>query len=397
MGEIFSSGLLAKVEELAPLIEASADESERSRRLALPVVEAMSRAGLFRLWVPRSLGGAEADIATVVRVVEAVSRVDGAAGWCLTIAGNTCLPAGYLPSRAARDIYARDSMLVTAGTWPPIGQAVAVEGGYRATGRWPFASGCQHAGWIQGGCRIFDGDKARLEANGMPAVRVLFFPAASCEILDTWDTTGMRGTGSHDFSVNDVFVPNERTVSFHARPVEEGPLYALPIIVLSSAPIAAVALGVARRAIDILTEISRVKVAMRSQQVLSQSAMLQADLGRAEGLLRSSRALLYQTIDEIWQIVSAGGLLSVSDRAMLSLASTHAASSAIQAVDLAFSAAGSASIYTRTRLERCLRDVRTIGHHIAVARPNYELVGQALLGFDMNPTPLMRADERYEP
>ncbi len=125
------------------MIEASADENERSRRLALPVVEAMSRADLFRLWVPRSLGGAEADIATVVRVVEAVSRIDGAAGWCLTIAGNTCLPAGYLPSRAARDIYAGDPMLVTAGTWPPIGQAVAVEGGYRATGRWPFASGCQ--------------------------------------------------------------------------------------------------------------------------------------------------------------------------------------------------------------------------------------------------------------
>jgi len=396
LGEIFASGPLAKVEELAPLIEASADESERSRRLALPVVEVMSRAGLFRLWVPRSLGGAEVDIATVVRVVEAVSRIDGAAGWCLTIAGNTCLPAGYLPSGAARDIYARDSMLVTAGTWPAFGQAVAVEGGYRATGRWPFASGCQHAGWVQGGCRILDGDKARLEANGMPAVRVLFFPAASCEILDTWDTTGMRGTGSHDFTVNDVFVPNERTVSFHARPVEEGPLYALPIIVLSSAPIAAVALGVARRAIDILTEISRVKVAMRSQQVLSQSAMLQADLGRAEGLLRSGRALLYQTIDEVWQIVSAGRLLSVSDRAMLSLASTHAASSAIRAVDLAFSAAGSAAIYTRTRLERCLRDVRTVGHHIAVARPNYELVGKALLGFDMSPTPLMRADERYE-
>jgi indole-3-acetate monooxygenase len=123
----------------------------------MPVVEAMSRAGSARLWVPRSLGGAEADIATVVQVVEAVSRIDGAAGWCLTIAGNTSLPAGYLPSRAARDIFASDPLLVTAGSWAPFGQAVAVEGGYRATGRWPFASGCQHAGWIQGSCRIIDG------------------------------------------------------------------------------------------------------------------------------------------------------------------------------------------------------------------------------------------------
>jgi alkylation response protein AidB-like acyl-CoA dehydrogenase len=388
--------LLATVEDLAPLIEASAEESERSRRLAMPVVEAMSRAGLFRLWVPRALGGAEADVATVVRVVEAVSRIDGAAGWCLTIAGNTSLPAGYLPPQAARDIFAGDPLLVTAGTWPPLGQAIAVEGGYRATGSWPFASGCQHSRWIQGGCRIIDGDRPLLEANGSPVVRVLHFPAASCEILDTWDTTGLRGTGSHDFTVSDVFVPDSHTVSFHEPPVEKGPLYALPIIALSATSIAAVSLGIARRAIDILTEVSRVKVAMRSQQVLSQSAMLQVDLGRAEGVLRSGRALLYETIHEIWQVVCAGELLSVRDRAMLSLAATHATNSAIQAVDLAFRAAGSASIYTHTRLERCLRDVRTVGHHIAVARPNYELVGQALLGFDMHATSLMRADERFE-
>jgi len=387
--------LLSAVEALAPVIEAHADEGERLRRLATPVVDAMSRAGLFRLWVPRSLGGAEADVATVVRLVEAVSRIDGAAGWCMTIAGNTCLPAGYLPASSARHIFADNPLLVTAGTWPPLGEAVAVDGGYRVTGSWPFASGCQHAGWIEGGCRIRHGDALRMEANGLPAVRVMFFPADACEILDTWDTTGMRGTGSHDFAVNDVFVPVERSVSFHEAPVEPGPLYALPIIGLSAAPIAAVALGVARRALDILAEVARVKVAMRSQQPIGQSAMLQGDLGRAEGLLRSGRSLLYETIDRVWRVVAAGALLSIDDRAMLALAATHAANSAIQAVDLAFGAAGTASIYTKTRLERCLRDVRTVGHHIAVARPNYELVGQALLGHDMHATSLLRADERY--
>jgi alkylation response protein AidB-like acyl-CoA dehydrogenase len=388
--------LLATVEELVPLIEASADENERARRLATPVVEAMSRAGLFRLWVPQALGGAEADVATMVRVVEAVSRIDGAAGWCMTIASNTSLPAGYLPPQAARDIYAGDPLLVTAGTWPPLGVATAVEGGYRANGRWPFASGCQHSGWIQGGCRIMEGDKPLLEANGTPVVRVLHFPAASCEILGTWDTSGLRGTGSHDFTVSDIFVPAAHTVSFHAPPVEKGPLYTLPIIALSATSIAAVSLGIARHAIDILEETAGVKVAMRSQQVLSRSAMLQVDLGRAEGLLRSGRALLFETIDEIWRMACDGQLLGVEDRALLSLAATQATDSAIQAVDLAFRAAGSASIYTNTRLERCLRDVRTVGHHIAVARPNYELVGQALLGFDMRATSLMRADERFE-
>jgi len=395
MSEGLLASLLATVAELAPLIEGSAEESERSRRLAMPAVEAMARAGLFRLWLPRALGGTEADVASVVRVVEAVSRIDGAAGWCMTIAANTSLPAGYLPPKAARDIHAGDPLLVTAGTWPPLGQAVAVAGGYRAAGRWPFASGCQHAMWIQGGCRIVDGDEPRLESNGTPAVRVLYFPAASCAILDTWDTSGLRGTGSHDFTVTDLFVPAEHTVSFHEPPVEPGPLYAFPIIALSAATIAAVSLGIARRAIDILTEVSRVKVAMRSQQVLSQSAMLRADLGRAEGLLRAGRALLFETVEEVWRVVCRDGQLGVPDRAVLSLAATHATASAIEAVDLAYRAAGSAAIYTGTRLERCLRDVRTVGHHIAVAWPNYELVGQALLGFDISLTSLMRADERY--
>jgi indole-3-acetate monooxygenase len=166
--------------------------------------------------------------------------------------------------------------------------------------------------------------------------------------------------------------------------------------VLSWTSIAAVSLGVARHALDILTKVSQSKVAMRSQQALSQSSVVQIDLGRAEGLLRSGRALLHQTIDEVWQMVTAGKQLAVGDRAMLSLAATHATNSAIEAVDLTCRAAGSTSLYTTSRLERCQRDVRAVGSHIAVAYPNYELVGQALFGFDMRMSTLMRADERYD-
>jgi indole-3-acetate monooxygenase len=394
--EALSEELLARVDGLAPVIAASADESEHLRRLAPSAVEALSRAGLFRLWVPRSLGGAEVDAATLVRVVEAISRIDGAAGWCVTIASNSSLPAGYLPSAAARHIYGDDPLLVTGGTWPPLGQAVPVDGGYRVTGRWPFASGCHHTRWLEGGCRIIEEGRPRLEANGSPVVRILYLPASSCEILDTWDTSGLRGTGSHDFTAQDVFVPADHSVSFHEPPVENGPLYAFPVIALSCTSIAAASLGIARHALDILTEMSRSKVAMRSQQALSQSPVVHIDLGQAEGLLRSGRALLHQTIDEVWKVVSAGKQLDVRDRAMMSLAATQATNGAITAVDLACRAAGSASLYTASLLERCQRDVRAVGTHIAVAYPNYELVGQALLGFDMRLTTLMRADERYE-
>jgi alkylation response protein AidB-like acyl-CoA dehydrogenase len=289
MAAVPQSPFLDTVAALAPQIEAAADENERTRRLSVPLVGAMAQAGLFRLWRPRSLGGEESDPITVLRVVEAVSRIDGAAGWCVAVHGNGSLPSGYLPREGAREIFGSDPNTITAGTWPPLGEAVVVEGGYRATGRWPFASGCQHAQWIQAGCRIIDGDQPRLRADGTPVARVLFFPAASCEILDTWHTAGMRGTGSHDFTVTNVSVPFEHSVSFREPPVELGPLYAFPTIGLSASAIAAVALGIARHAIDILSEVARVKVAMRSQRVLSQHATLQADLGRAEGLLRAGR------------------------------------------------------------------------------------------------------------
>jgi alkylation response protein AidB-like acyl-CoA dehydrogenase len=394
MSSTSSSPFIDTVRTLAPQIEAAADENEQTRRFSPSLVKAISQAGLFRLWRPRSLGGEEVDAATFVRVVEAVSRIDGAAGWCVCIAGNTSLPCGHLPKEAAREIFGSDPNIVTAGTWPPLGKAVVVDGGYRVTGRWPFASGCHHSASIQGGCRIFDGDRPRLRADGTPVTRVAFFPATSCEILDTWDSVGMRGTGSHDFVVTDLFVPTAHTVSFQELPVEPGPLYALPIIGLSSTAISAVSLGIARHAIDILSEVALGKISSRTQQVISQHAVLQADLGRAEGLLRSGRALLYQTLDEIWEVAAAGETLSIMQRAALFLAATQAAQAAIQTVDLMFSAGGSASLYTSSRMGRCLRDIRTASQHAAVVPANYEMFGQASLGLDVSTNPVLRIDDR---
>jgi alkylation response protein AidB-like acyl-CoA dehydrogenase len=222
---------------MAPQIQASAEESERTRRLPMPLVEAMARAGLFRLWIPRALGGEETDPMTLVRVIEAISQVDGATGWCLMIGSLYGLFGGCLPAAAAHEIYGRDPLVITGGAFRSAGQAIAVDGGYRVTGRWAFGSGCQHSVWIVGGCRIFDGDQPRFGADGTPAVRILFFPAADCEILDTWQSVGLRGTGSHDYAVTDLFVPAARSLSFREPPVQTGPLYALPVIALFAAGI----------------------------------------------------------------------------------------------------------------------------------------------------------------
>ena len=389
-----SSSFIEAAKGLAPQIQASAEEIEQSRRLPPSLVDAMAQAGLFRLWIPRALGGEETDPLTFVRVIEEISKADGAAGWCVALCGGNNVFAGYLPAEAAREIYGSDPNARTAGVFRPAGNATVVDGGYRVTGRWPLASGCQHSNWIVGGCRILDGDQPRLSPDGAPITRILFFPARECEILDTWHSIGLRGTGSHDFAVADVFVPATHSLSFREPPVEPGPLYALPTIALFSTGLAAVALGIARHAIDILTALAGAKMASRSRQPLRDDGTLQANLGRAEALLRAGRAFVYEVLGEAWEVVNAGQTVTVAQRAALWLASTHAASTAKEATELMFSAGGSASPYTSSGLERCVRDIHAVAQHLIVAAPNYQMVGQAFLGADMRATPLLSLDDR---
>jgi alkylation response protein AidB-like acyl-CoA dehydrogenase len=391
---VASSSFIEAAKGLAPQIRASADEIEQSRRLPLPLVDAMARAGLFRLWIPRTLGGEETDPMTLVRVVEEVSRADGAAGWCTAIGGEYGAFGGYLPADAANEIYGSDPLVRTAGAFRPFGNAVVVDGGYQVTGRWPLGSGCQHSAWIVGGCRILDGDQPRLSPDGTPVTRIMFFPAADCEILDTWHSIGLRGTGSHDYTVADVFVPAARSLSFREAPAETGPLYMMPTIALFGTVLAAVPLGIARHAIDILLELAGTKIASRSRQSLRADVTMQANLGHAEAVLRSGRAFLYEALGEAWRVVSAGQMLSIAQRAMLWLAASHAATAAKQATELMFSAGGSASPYTSGGLERCVRDIHAAGQHITVAPANYQMAGQAFLDLDMRATPLLFMDDR---
>ena len=253
---------------------------------------------------------------TFVRVVEEVSRADGATGWCLALIGEYGVFSGYLPPETAHEIDGSDQNVRTAGQLRAAGEARVVDGGYRVTGRWQLGSGCQHANWIVGGCRIMDGAEPRLRADGTPFSRILFFPAETCEIIDTWDSIGLRGTGSHDYSVTDVFVPAARSLSFREPPVEPGPLYAMPTTGLLCSALAAVSLGIARHATDILLELAQTRTISRSRGGgLRDDAMVQASLGQAEALLRSGRAFLYKTLEEAWRAVSAGRTLTVAERA----------------------------------------------------------------------------------
>ena len=377
------------VRRLAPIIRQHADSAEQERCLPKPVVRGLVDAGVFRMLVPRSLGGDEIEPMAACRVVEEVAIQDGAVGWCTMIGACNGHFGGLMPTAGAREVYA-DRDVVLAGTFRPTGVAVAVDGGYRLTGRWPFASGIMHSHWLMGGCRILDGNSPRLTSSGAPITKLLFLPRAEANVLDTWYTGGLRGTGSHDFEVNDVFVPASRTLWFADPPLEPGPLYKFPAIALFATLIASVSLGIARHAIEAFKELAGVKKPTGSQELLRTSPVAQSQLGQAEGLLRAGRAFLFESLADAWVVVRRGEPLSWEQRGLLWLSATQAATQALQAVDIVYRAGGASSVYASTQLERCLRDIRTASQHLCVVPTNYEVAGQLFLGGEMLATPWNR-------
>jgi indole-3-acetate monooxygenase len=367
------------------MVEQYRDEGERERRLPQPLFQAMRDGGLFSLWVPRSLGGAEVDIETSLCVVEELSRLDGAVGWNVMIAGNTSILWSNLAPAVTAEMMLEHSGHVIAGTVTSgSGQAYPVPGGFRVSGRWPFASGCHQADWLVCVCHIIDDGQPRTAPDGTPQPYTFVLPAAACEILDTWHTVGLRGTGSHDFQVQDLFVPGGRYFAARgARSYQSGPLYNTSFYHLWAPNIAAVALGIARAAIDLFVDVAATKRPTRITVVLAQRETVQEKVGQAEALVRSSRAFLFETVRETWPLLEAGVPVPERLTALNRLASSTAVEYAKSAVDLVFTLAGTTSVYTRSRLERCFRDVHVVQQHAVVAPAGVIMAGRQLLGLGL--------------
>jgi alkylation response protein AidB-like acyl-CoA dehydrogenase len=384
------SSTLDAVRSAAPIIDEHLETIERERLLPKAVTRALIDAGAFRMLVPRSLGGDELDPMTVCEVVEDLSIRDGAIGWCAMIGACNGLFGGLLPRIGAAEIYA-DRDVVLAGQFRPSGIAVQVDGGYSVTGRWPFASGIMHSRWLMGGCQIVEPS-----GTGTGAAKLMFMPREDATVLDTWHVGGLRGTGSHDFEVKDVFVPASRTVSFADPPVEPGPLYDLPSVAMFATMIASVPLGIARHAIEAFRQLGDVKKPTFSQGLLRDGAVAQSHLGEAEASLRAGRAFLFESLRSAWRIAQRGERLTWHDRGLLWLSATQAVTQALHAVDLVYRAGGAASVYTSTQLERCLRDIRAASQHVTVMTTNYEVAGQLFFGADVSRTVWSRDSKRAE-
>jgi alkylation response protein AidB-like acyl-CoA dehydrogenase len=388
-GDVGSAGnptpaatLIQAARELAPTIDSVRHVIERQRELPASLVDAMGAVGMFSLWLPASLGGPELNIVDYVRVIEELSRVDGSVGWCATVASAYGFLAGCLQSDVARRIYA-EGRTVVAGAVRASGKAFIADGGYRVTGHWSYGSGIRHSIWVLGNCVVHDRDGPRHGSNGAPEIRLALFPTSAVEVIDTWNVSGLRGTGSHDYRVADLFVPENHTINYAApHAVQTGTLYAVPLISVLAVAIAAVPLGIARSAIDTVVALTAAKTPHGSSTLLRDKPTVQADVARAEALLGSARSYLFSMIGELWDEVAGAAAASMQRRAMVRLACVYAAQASAQAVDLMYDAAGGTAIFETGRLERCFRDVHACTQHIATSSSNYEAAGRLLLGLD---------------
>ncbi|HJY82185.1 MAG TPA: acyl-CoA dehydrogenase family protein [Candidatus Binatia bacterium] len=380
-----AESILSAATALAPVIQACREEIERERRLPLPLVDALKKAGVFRMTMPRDWGGAELDPLSQLRIIEALSVADASVGWCVMIGCDSGYFSGFLDQQVAREMYP-DLDTITGSALTLTGRAVRVKGGYRVSGRWPFSSGCQHSAWLVGGCLVYDGDQPRLRPNGVPETRQCYLPAEAVSILDTWYTTGLRGSGSHDFTVNDCFVPEERTFSYQElKFYRSGTLYRFPMNILFKA--GGVPLGVARAALDALIEaghrpsrLMAVGGKAATPRTLRDEEFVQDAVGRVAAILGAARAYLFSTIGDIWQTLEAGREVSLRQRVDFQLVHTQVFAMCTEAVELIYKARGGSAVYTNNVLDRCLRDIVTMNQHVVNSLRVYATGGRLLLG-----------------
>ena len=377
--------LVVRARALEPIIRQHAETTERERRLAPPVLQAMREAGLFRLFTPRALGGLEADPVTVARVAEEIASFDSAAAWALQ-AGNTgSWWAGHFPENGIAELYAGGPDFIMSASFAPPHRAESVPGGYRFTGRGSLASTIRDSPWVFMTGIVFDGEQPRTTSFG-PMVVGLALRTSEVQIIDTWQSLGMRGTDSNDVAADGVFVPEAR--SFVVAPVYEpapqfaGPLYRLPALASTDVIIAPVALAIARGSITAVREIADRKTPLGSTKTMRHRPAVQFALADAEAQLRAARLLFYEMLNATWQRALANESPTLEQRADLMLACAHAVRTSAHVADLMHRMGGTNGIYERSRLERHFRDAQTVRHHGFLSEARLETVGQVYLGVE---------------
>lgn len=370
--------------EIGPEISKYVEEEETNRRLSPQVVNALRNAGFFKMFLPKAVGGLETDPLTAARVIEEVARHNTAAGWSLMVANTGPIMLVKLPDKGIDAIYGDHPDVFVAGSVHPPMSATPVKGGYSITGRNPLFSNVHEAKWLFVLAFVMEKGQMKMQ-DGHPEMIAAVMKASDCEIIDTWHTIGMKGTDSNDVSARDVFVPEYLSLPLNPElapnPRFPGPLYRFPA---SGANIAClfppVSLALAQNAINELKSMAEKKTPLGSMVSIKQKGAMQRKLGIAEALVQSSRAFLYEAIEECWEKVKAGQDVRREEKARLLLAATHTNQSCTKAVDLMYSAAGSTAIYTRNKIAHYFTDAQVLKQHGFVNDSRYETAAQILFG-----------------
>lgn len=363
--------MLNALQRMAPLVRERRDSFDRLRRLPEDIFEALADAGLFRLWLPRAVGGPEFSPFEFLSIVEAASALDGSIGWLVGNGGGMSRAGGYVGRTVARDWFSDHRSFVASATGA-VGTATRVAGGYRVAGRWPFGSGAHHASLFM---------VLAAEAPGAPPL-CFYVGRKDVTILDNWHVSGLRGTGSCDFELQDVFVPAAHMHPFlDVTPTDPGLVYRMPPVSVFASTISAVPLGIARGALSTFVDLARGK-SLAGAGFLCDREPAQGAVGRADAMLRAARALLVDAMTELMAATDAGGERLLQARLAFRTAATHAAESAVSIVDMLAASAGSVSIFETCPLERAARDVRAVARHVALSPNNYVVRGRVAMGLE---------------
>jgi alkylation response protein AidB-like acyl-CoA dehydrogenase len=370
--------LLTRLDDLAPMIRESAGEADRLARLPKQVVRALTQHGLFRLWLPKRCAGFELDLPEALQVYEAAGRIDGSVGWAVMIGSGGGLFAAYVNADTAQAIYARPEAVI-AGSGAPDGRAERVPGGYRVTGCWRYASGAHYATTFTANCLVMSNGTLEFD-SGRPLIRAMAFDVPDVSILPAWDPSGMRGTGSDDFEVRGVFVPEQRSFSvFTDTPRETGPLYRLPFSVLTELPVAAVGLGIARHALDAFAMFSRGKKVSGSGALLADDPVAQSRYGEAHATWRLAKAGLDSLARQAWGAAVANRALSAKELSEITAVCGLSVARLRSAIGELLALTGMTAIQPEEPLARAWRDLQALAAHVSVSPRHLATSGATLL------------------
>ena len=371
--------LLDLSREITPLLASRSREIETARRLPQDLAHLLAAEGFFSMWIPRALGGQGVPLVQSLQALEILAEADPSVAWCISIGISSTLVLPHLPAETAQQIFERPETII-CGVYAPRGRADA-DGSdhFRVSGQWAFGSGTQNADWILAGCRFFEKGQAMQAQGGQPRTHMVVVPRDEVEFLDTWHTSGMRGTGSTDYRLDDVRVSNQFIAGWTPQALPDEPLYRIPQLTLLAVGFGAIALGIARGALNEFQKLASSKTATGQSQRLDERRDVQGEVARAEVKLRAARSHYYETAESLWE-AAEHDRVGLEERSALRLSMLHAVAVGAEVCSVAYQLGGASAIYEDSRLQRLFRDSHVITQHVQVRSDLYSVIGSHLMG-----------------